>query len=173
MKYRRKTAPKWQLHAALSFAVVVLLFTLFRLGVLSVRPVLLSPLPDNRYEVVSTKEIVMYREENADTWIDRYAYEYTQTKEEAEYLKFQLHCLYWKEARNGMSDAKGDGGRAAGPMQFHRGTYVAMVGQMMSEGLRDDAGSRLDVHDSIQVAAWAISLGEGKQWGPILRGECI
>ncbi|HEC67025.1 MAG TPA: hypothetical protein ENI23_17245 [bacterium] len=173
MRYKRSTVPKFKYHAALLFAGVVLLFTLFRIGVIAFNPVLLSPIPEHQFTIVKETTEITVVQENVDTWIDRYAYEYTQSKEKAEYLKYQLHCLYWKESRNGISKARGDGGKAAGSMQFWKATYVRFASEMMRLGLRTNIGSRLNDHDAIQVAAWAIANGHAREWGPVSRGECI
>ena len=170
MRHYKHMVPKWQLNAALITLGLVVIAALFRIGVLAFNPVFISPYVE--YQTIKVKEIVEVEKENADTWIDRYARLYTDSDAKAEYLKYQLHCLYWKESRNGLSNDHGDSGKAGGPYQFWEATYKRMRARMQADGLVNWVGSRYDTKDAIQTTAWALSNGYAKEWGPVVRGEC-
>lgn len=108
-----------------------------------------------------------------DDLIDFYAGKYTNSPSAKAHRKALLHCLYWKESRGGVdAHAKGDNGLASGPFQFHAPTYMSMRSKMIKQGVATEMGSRDDFESALDTTSWAISQGEGKQWGPILRGEC-
>lgn len=110
---------------------------------------------------------------DTDALIDYYAEKYTTSPSTKAHRKALLHCLYWKETRGGIdADAHGDNGLAGGPFQFHEPTYRAMRRKMIEAGLVNDLGTRYDFEDAVETTSWAISQGQGKQWGPLLRGEC-
>lgn len=165
----KRYVPKWQLQASLITLALVTIAALFRIGVLAFHPILISPLP-NTGTMIQVKEMVTVAPENPDTWIDRYARMYSE--DNAEYIKFQLHCLYWKESRNGQSNDMGDGGKAGGPYQFHQATWVRMRDQMIDKGLITEIGNRFDPKQAIQTTAWALANGRELEWGPVKRGEC-
>ena len=170
MRHYKHMVPKWQLHASLMTLGLVVIAALFRIGVLAFNPVFISPLAE--YETIKVKEMVEVEKENADTWIDRYAHLYTDTDAKAEYIKYQLHCLYWKESRNGLSDDQGDGGKAGGNFQWHQPTWVSVRDQMMDKRLVTEIGNRFDPKQAVQTTAYVLANDRGGLFGPILRGEC-
>ena len=106
-----------------------------------------------------------------DEWVDKMSKKYGRGRYEQNRIKVVLHFLLLKEQNYGGSNACGDGGAACGPLQFHEPTYQGYRKQMIKEGNVTYVGSRLDIYDAVETAAWAISTGREKAWGPMLRGE--
>ena len=110
---------------------------------------------------------------SADELIDLNCHRFFKEERKIQYCKFQMHCLYWKETRNGLNkDAHGDGGMAGGYFQFWQQTYVNARHDMILQGHVKDTGSRYDLENAIETTAWMLSEGRGSEYGPILRGEC-
>lgn len=109
---------------------------------------------------------------SVDEMIDFNCRKYYSGKNSQEYCKFQMHCLYWKESRNGQSNDHGDGGKAGGPFQFWQETWNRMRGQMIREGHIRATGSRYNLDEAVETTVWALSKGRENEWGPVLRGEC-
>lgn len=106
-----------------------------------------------------------------DQYIDKYSKMYAKNDYEADAIKVKLHFLLFREARYGKSTACGDGGLACGPLQYHLATYKSYRQQMLDAGLIKEIGSRLNLIDSIQTTAWALSKGKDLAWGPLARAE--
>lgn len=106
-----------------------------------------------------------------DDLVDIYSKKYGKTPYQANRTKALIHFLLLREQNYGGSNARGDGGLAAGPLQFHEGTYISYRNMMIQQGLVSDMGSRLDMEDAIETTAWAINDGREKAWGPVARGE--
>lgn len=140
---------------------------------------LLSPLGDTLVQIEGGGEVqasptpLPTAGMNTDALIDYYATKYTSSPNTQAHRKALLHCLYWKETRGGIdADVHGDNGLAGGPFQFHEPTYKSMRNKMIKEGVATELGSRYNFENAVDTTSWAISQGQGKQWGPILRGEC-
>ena len=108
-----------------------------------------------------------------DELVDEYATKFTKGPGGYSQMKATLHCLLYFETKHTAANGKGDNGLASGPLQFHQGTYVNFRKIMIKKGLTDHLGSRDNLEDAIETTAWALSDGRGKNWGPILRGECV
>lgn len=106
-----------------------------------------------------------------DCWIDMYSKQYGTDLNKRQQLKVKLHFLAYREAKYGVSNGHGDGGKAGGPYQFHQPTWEANRQRMIDEGLINDIGSRYDMQQAIQTTAWMLSEGQDNQWGPLLRKE--
>lgn len=135
----------------------------------------ISPCPDSGCTSFQYNPIQVHAAEKdmpIDFWVDKYSMKYGKTKWEQLRTKAMLHYLLLRESAYGNTKKCGDNGKACGILQFWQDTYDANAKRMMMLGLRDHMGSRLDIEDAIEVAAWMIgSQGQEKQWGPILRGE--
>lgn len=108
---------------------------------------------------------------DVDKLVDTYSKKYGKTTYKANRTKALIHFLLLREQNYGGSNARGDGGLAAGPLQFHDGTYISYRNMMIKQGLVSDMGSRLDMEDAIETTAWAINDGRENAWGPVARGE--
>lgn len=128
----------------------------------------ISPLADS---VVYAAEPTPTPKPTVDQMVDTYSKLYTSSRWEANRTKALLHFLLLREQNYGGSNNCGDSGKACGPLQFHEPTYQGYRKIMIKRGLVDYVGSRLDMHDAIQTAAWAIADGRENAWGPVLRGE--
>jgi hypothetical protein len=104
---------------------------------------------------------------NEDNWVRKYADMYGKTLSEKNHIRELLHCLLFNESGYGHNKGHGDSGLAGGPLQFHQSTWDSYRKLM-----KKDPGSRYDMEQAIETTAWAISMGRGKAWGPILRGYC-
>jgi hypothetical protein len=82
-----------------------------------------------------------------------------------------LHYLLLREQNYGGSNNCGDSGKACGPLQFHEPTYIGYRKIMIQRRLIDIVGSRFNMDNAIETAAWAINDGREGAWGPIARGE--
>jgi len=106
-----------------------------------------------------------------DRWVDIYAEKYGKSRYQINRLKALTHYLLLREQNYGGSTNCGDSGKACGPMQFHAGTYAKNREDMLKKGLAFDFGSRLDMENAIETAIYMFSIGQEKQWGPVLREE--
>lgn len=106
-----------------------------------------------------------------DDIVDTYAKKYGTTIYRQNRTKAMLHFLLLREQNYGGSTNCGDGGKACGPLQFHEPTYISYRKIMINRGLVTELGSRLDMENAIETAAWAINDGRESAWGPIARGE--
>jgi hypothetical protein len=106
-----------------------------------------------------------------DDLVDKYAKKYGMTTYKQNRTKVLLHFLLLREQNYGGSTNCGDGGKACGPLQFHEPTYIAYRKIMINRGLVTELGSRLDMENAIETAAWAINDGREGAWGPVARGE--
>lgn len=132
----------------------------------------LSPCPETGCSVkvlYASEEFT--RDERIDQWVNKYAFAYAKNRWEGLRTKTLLHFLLLKEQGYGGSANCGDSGLACGPLQFHESTYRRFRGSMMRANVVKAWGSRLDMEDAIQTAAWAICVGREREWGPVLRGE--
>lgn len=120
--------------------------------------------------MVTQTDYVAVETPDFDFYVNKYVDKYMT--HDKEYTKYKLRCLYWKESRNGTSDAHGDNGMAGGPLQFWQETYNNYRKIMIKRGLVTEIGSRYDLENAIETTVWAISDGRELAWGPILRGEC-
>lgn len=82
---------------------------------------------------------------------DKYAMQYGV---DANILKKVMQC----ESGGNVNVKPGDGGRANGVMQFHEPTFYGYAKKL---GVNMDYGS---YEDQIHLAAYMISIGEGRQW---------
>lgn len=121
-------------------------------------------------EVVYASEAIT-TDQQIDRWVDKYATRYGKDRWFRNRTKALLHYLLLREQNYGGSDKCGDSGLSCGPLQFRVGTYADFRKEMMRKGLTKDMGSRLDMEDAIETAAWAINNGKEKHWGPVLREE--
>ena len=110
---------------------------------------------------------------SADQWVDIYSMKYGKSKWSQLRTKALLHFMLLRESAYGNTKSCGDSGLACGPLQFHEETYISYRKIMASRGLSVAIGSRLDLEDSIECAAWAINDGRENAWGPVARGEII
>ena len=173
MTYYRKTIAMWK------FTVVLVAFVTLALANLAAwathkieaSQTFISPVVGEFPPLIFDRPVSV-PVENADTWIDRYADQFTTGEANRAYMKYQLHCLLWKESRGGTSDNHGDGGLAGGSYQFHQNTWDWMRQQMLNRGLVAEIGSRYDLRQAIQTTAWALANGRSRDWGPLRRGEC-
>lgn len=110
-----------------------------------------------------------------DVWIGVYAdkFENKSIGKTASLLRYQMHCLAYKENGHSANNNCGDKGNACGMYQFWEDTWKRMRGQMMSKGLITEIGSRWNDQQAIETVAWALVNGREKEWGPILRGGCL
>lgn len=100
-------------------------------------------------------------------WIDQYARYYFHDEKTIRHTEAIMECVFWKENQSALTNGKGDGGLANGPLQFHMATWTAFRKLM---GVSES--SPYDLEQAIKTFAWALSTGRGNDWGPILRGEC-
>lgn len=107
-----------------------------------------------------------------DDLVDIYVNKYFEDEVERSYMKYITHCLLFKESKHGIDKGQGDGGRAAGILQFHEPTYIAYRKIMIKEGHTNNLGSRFNYENAIDTMLWAFSDGRGEAWGPYLRREC-
>jgi len=150
-------------------------------------PVIVSPVPEENYvSPVSKTEVrpavkfavvpVESKEERPEAQVsvlvEAVAAKYAHGDYEKYRLIYQLHCLLWKESNYYLNKAHGDNGLAGGALQFHEGTWVSFRREMMRQGLVAEIGSRYDLEQAVETAAWALAHGKGNHWGPIARGEC-
>jgi hypothetical protein len=108
-----------------------------------------------------------------DDLVDTYSKKYGKTRYQQNRIKAMLHFLLLREQNYGGSNNCGDSGKACGPLQFHAGTYKGYRNIMIKRGLITDMGSRLSMNDAVETAAWAISDGRERAWGPVARNEII
>lgn len=106
-----------------------------------------------------------------DRWVDIYSEKYGKTRYEINRLKALTHYLLLREQNYGGSSNCGDSGKACGPMQFHAGTYTKNRNDMIKKGLAKKLGSRENMENAIETAIYMFSIGQEKQWGPVLREE--
>lgn len=106
-----------------------------------------------------------------DRWVDIYSEKYGKTRYEINRLKALTHYLLLREQNYGGSTNCGDSGLACGPMQFHAGTYTKNRNDMIKKGLTKKIGSRENMENAIETAIYMFSIGQEKQWGPVLREE--
>lgn len=137
-----------------------------------------SPTPDTKYEelievVEEAETMEVYTPNEYDILVSKYADKYGRTYGEQSRLRATLHCLLNKESTHGSRNDHGDNGMAGGPMQFWEETYIRMRGQMIKDGIVKEMGTRYDLEKAIETTAWAVTNGKGKEWGPVLRSECL
>ena len=125
------------------------------------------------YKVVqgNTEAVAPTPTPKVDDLVDTYAKKYGNTTYRQNRTKAMLHFLLLREQNYGGSTNCGDGGKACGPLQFHEPTYIAYRKIMINRGLVTELGSRLDMENAIETAAWAINDGRESAWGPVARGE--
>lgn len=121
-------------------------------------------------KVIMAKE-PLTRDQQIDVWVNHYAFKYAKDRWTYIRTKALMHYLLLREQGYGGSDARGDGGLAAGPLQYHEATYQGYRAIMIKRGLVKDVGSRLDMENAIETTAWAINDGREVAWGPVYRGE--
>jgi hypothetical protein len=97
--------------------------------------------------------------------VDEFFADPTQRSE----VRMLLHCLLYHESKHGATTARGDGGLASGPLQFHQATWDEYRHITRERGLVQDVGSREDLHEAIRTTVWAIKDGRSRTWGPIAR----
>ena len=97
---------------------------------------------------------------------------YPEVREQSKIMPV-FSCLLRNEAGHGMNKSCGDGGRACGVVQFHEPTYIRNRRDMMKKGLAEYMGSRMDPDNAIETMIYMFSIGQGNQWGPFFREECI
>lgn len=114
---------------------------------------------------IETKQLTV------DEMVDKYSKKYGVDRYGQNRLKALTHYLLLREQNYGGSTKCGDDGMACGPMQFWEGTYNRNRKDMIRKGFVTDMGSRHDLEDSIETAIYMFSIGQEKQWGPVLRGE--
>ena len=125
-------------------------------------------------QISQLKEINKYSNPQ-DIWIFQYATQFQKPEigKSVSLLRYQLACLAHKENGYHANNNCGDGGLACGMYQYHPETYTGFRKIMMSEGLTDHVGSRLNDQDAIQTTAYALTHGLENNWGPIARGMCF
>lgn len=148
------------------FLMVILFFIASGVVLYFLRDPIISPCPDSgcasmQFELPKT----------IDSMVDMYANKYGKTKWTKLRTKTILHYLLLREAAYGNTKTCGDSGKACGPLQFWEATYISYRNIMISRGLTTVIGSRWDMEQAIETAAWAINDGRERAWGPIARGE--
>jgi len=156
---RRYQHRSWFLSVILFFLAVGVVLYWTRIPVI-------SPCPDDGCAFISYET-----PKTIDTLVDMYANRYGKTAWTKLRTKTILHYLLLREAAYGNTKTCGDSGLACGPLQFHDATYISFRQIMIERGLTTKIGSRWDMEDSIETAAWAINDGRENNWGPIARGE--
>jgi hypothetical protein len=106
-----------------------------------------------------------------DEKVDFYANKFGKTAWTKLRTKTLLHYFLLRESAYGNTKVCGDNGLACGPLQFHEATYQGFRKIMIKRGLTTEVGSRLDMDNAIETAAWAINDGRENDWGPYARGE--
>lgn len=106
-----------------------------------------------------------------DYLIDYYSNKYGKSPWDKLTTKVKLHFLLLRESVYGTNKNCGDSGLSCGPMQFRASTYANYRAKMLKLGLVTDMGSLWDLENSIDTAAYIISVGGQNNWGPILRQE--
>jgi hypothetical protein len=145
----------------------ILFIFLSAYGLLQLFPVkITSPCPDSGCFVHTVQAEI-----TVNDMIDAAAVKYAKTKWEVLTIRVKLHYLLLRESAYGNTTSCGDQGLSCGPLQFRTPTYTAFRKIMIDRGLVNHMGSRLDLQDSIETCAWAISDGRENNWGPILRGD--
>jgi hypothetical protein len=118
-----------------------------------------------------TKGLTPEEEKTVDEMISDASNKYGATRYERNRLKALTHYLLLRENNYGATNECGDNGLACGPMQFHEDTYIRNRKTMIRLGHVSQMGSRWNMQDAIETAIYMFSIGQEKQWGPILRGE--
>lgn len=124
------------------------------------------------YSFTPSPTPIVYDLTGADYFVGLYADEYGKSTGQKSKLRSIMHCLLNKETVHWNNKGHGDSGRAGGPLQFHETTWLRMRKQMLNTELVHEIGSRYDLEASIETTVWALTQGRGREWGPILRGEC-
>lgn len=106
-----------------------------------------------------------------DAMIDKYAMKYGSTKWIQLRTKALLHAMLLHETAYGNTTKCGDQGLSCGPLQFREPTYNGFRKEMIKKGLVEEMGSRFDLENSIDTAAYMVATGHEDNWGPVLRGE--
>lgn len=148
------------------YLMVILVFVCAGCVLYWTRIPVISPCPDDGCAFISYET-----PKTIDTLVDMYSMRYGKTKWMQLRTKVILHYLLLREAAYGNTKTCGDSGLACGPLQFHDATYISFRQIMIERGLTTKLGSRWDMEDSIETAAWAINDGRENNWGPISRGE--
>lgn len=173
------------LHRKIAFAfqwfilgvVTVLSLLLYQIVSDQMKPKFISPLPEGyitpRHTAISPVYAAEMTQEapNMDTWVDEYSEKFSSSIMSKHQLKATLHYLLLRESRYDDDKGCGDNGKACGPLQFWQDTYIQYRNEMIKLGLTNHIGSRYNQKDAIETTAWALSVGRGKAWGPILREE--
>ena len=139
---------------------------------IGLRQTIITPCQDTGCAVnVLVTTPVLTQDQQIDAWVDTYSGKYASNRWHKIRTKALLHFLLLKEQAYGGSNHCGDSGLACGPLQFHEPTYEGYRAIMIRKGLAKDEGSRLDMENAIDTAAWAINNGREMAWGPVARGE--
>lgn len=103
-----------------------------------------------------------------DVWVGESVDKYFKGGQASE-MRMVMHCLLSRESTHGLNKGLGDGGAAGGPLQFHQGTWNTVRASMIKAGVATEIGDRFDMQQAIEATAYAISIGRGLEWGPLLR----
>ena len=154
--------------------VIIYFGILYAIGTLFIWPKVISPCAESgcHVEVIEAEERLSDYQK-IDRWVDIYSEKYGDTRYEKNRLKALTHYLLLREQNYGGSINCGDSGRACGPMQFWAGTYKANRLAMIKKGLTKELGSRENMENAIETAIYMFSIGQERQWGPVLRGEIV
>jgi hypothetical protein len=152
---------------AWSIVCVLLVSVLTYTGLQITKPTIVSPV----YGEGPQGYNVQPKPLTVDEMVDKYATRYAKTTWQKNRTKALLHFLLLREQNYGGSNNCGDSGLACGPLQFHEATYQGYRKIMVARKLTNKIGSRLDMSDAIQTAAWAICDGRETAWGPVARQE--
>ena len=108
---------------------------------------------------------------DVDRYVDESAGRFSTSQAQKNAIKVKLHFLLLKESGYGTNTNCGDGGLSCGPLQFREPTWQGYRKIMLKKGIISDIGSRWNMKQSIETAAWAIADGREMAWGPLRRGE--
>ncbi len=112
--------------------------------------------------------------EAQDQWIGEAADKYANKSKSASKLRYQLHCLAYKENGHHANNKCGDGGKSCGMYQYRKGTWEGFRKQMIKAGLVKEIGSLWDDQEAINTTAWALVNGKETHWGPIVnKRQCL
>lgn len=156
----------------LGIAWIVGMLTMIILGSqVKVEYEFISPIPADTFIL---KEVTITPTEKcdyADCWVRKYSVLFGGTHAEITRTKALVHYLLYRESGYGSNKSCGDGGKACGPLQFHKGTWEANRQRMIDAGIVSEIGDRTDMRQAIETTAWMIAQGQENQWGPYLRGD--
>lgn len=126
------------------------------------------PVEKERVIVKEVKVSITAKAQPYDVWVGESVDRYFKGGQASE-MRMVMHCLLSRESTHGLNKGYGDGGEAGGPLQFHQGTWNTVRASMIKDGFAKEIGDREDMKQAIEATVYAIYIGRGLEWGPLLR----